>query len=408
MQINKIGKAKNMSTNLPILIGMVCIFLITPSRLQAQTSLTRSKHELLLAQYRDNANQEVSTLEGKTRVTLKPEWSLGFKGLAEWIRVTGNHAVTTHATEHIHEGHGDHDPGGTGMDMDIVTGASIQGHGHHGSGEGRGEGTISLRRDYQSENPASISASLRYSGESDFHSNMATMSGGKEFNQRNTALSGYLGTGLDYSTPKEAPPGQSEKWPATSTRFAGGIQLGQILSPRIHSGLSYALSILSGTLENPYRQARIVTSLFPERLPDFRIRHVFGAELNAYLGLGIGAFHRQGAYFDSWGIAAWIPESAFQIELGEKGMLISRHKYFYQVPADFYQTTYPTLSGWYTGDAKLGPLEGNEFSLGFEYQIPLGSEGSFLTFTVSRTSLTYLGTGNQGENYVATLGWRSK
>jgi hypothetical protein len=373
-----------------------------------QTGLTKSNQEVMLAQYSDRANQEVSTLEGKGSIPINTAWSLGIKGLGEWIRVQGMSGSAHQHTATGHEGHGDHDPGGASMEMDAVSGASIQGHMHHGSGEGRGEATIALRHDWQGKDPASLSTSLRYSGEADFHSSMATLSGGLELFERNTAVSGYLSTGMDYSAPDESPPGQANDWPATSSRLAGGIQIGQILSPRIHSGVSYSLTVLSGTLENPYRRARIISTLFPERLPNFRIRNGGGLEIGGYLGYGMGLFHREGVYLDSWGIAAWIPETALQIELGNRWMLIPKHKYYYQLSADFYKTAYANLDGWHTGDIRLGHLESEAYSFSIEYSLGEGPNAASLSLSGISETLTYLSDGNRSKSFIVALSWRSQ
>jgi hypothetical protein len=389
----------------------VVVFLATilvPSISMAQSGLFLSDHEILVAQYWNSTSQKVSTLVGKTRISLTPKWDLGIKGLGEWIRIESMQQAASAHVSHENMDHGDHDPGGASMDVDAVSGASIVGHGHHGSGEGRGEATVTLNRDLSQNNPAGCTASLRYSGESDYHSSMATLGGNLELFQRNTALSGYLGTGLDFSDPSEPPPGSLDTWPAISTRVAAGLQVGQILSSRLQGGISYALSVLSGALENPYRRARILTTLFPEQLPDQRIRHVGGIDVAYYLGLGIAAFHREGMYMDSWGVQAWIPESAVQIELGKKWLLRSRYKYYYQLPADFYRTSYANLSDWYSGDIRLGHLESDEFSIGAEYSLGNGPNASTLTLSGLHSSQTYLAGGNKIKSYIISLGWKSQ
>ena len=363
-----------------------------------------------MSQYWDGSGQQVSTAAGKAQFSLNPDWRMGLKALGEWIRIPGMPDTGAHG--HDHHNHGDHgvdDPGGASADVDAVSGASIRAHGHHGSGEGRVDAALSLSRVMGGggDIPASMGGSIRYSGESDFHSFMASLNGGVELFQRNTALSGYVGAGTDISDPDEAPPGQAALWPASSSRVAAGVQLGQLLFPRVQMGLSYAVSILSGTLENPYRRARVITTLFPEKLPDTRYRHVAGAELGAYLGLGVALFHRQGGYADSWGVRAWIPETALPIEIGERWMVVPRHKYYYQLPADFHRTSYASLMESYTGDVRLGHLEGHEFGMEVEYSLGRGSRTSALTLSGTLNRQTNLSGNRQDRSYVMALGWRS-
>jgi hypothetical protein len=271
------------------------------------------------------------------------------------------------------------------------------------------EGALLARRFFAGENPGSLGATLRYSGETDYHSAMATLSASREFFQRNTALSGYLGGGVDISDPETPPPGQSDSWPAGSTRLALGLQAGQLLSPRLRAGASYAMTWLSGTLENPNRRARIVTTLFPENVPNQRIRHVAAAEFGAYLGFGVAAFHRQGGYFDSWGVRAWIPETAFPVEIGERWLVTPRHKYYYQLPADFYRTSYPAsaLGEWTTGDVRLGHLESHEIGLDLEYAVGSGMRAPSVFLSAAIAELDYLGTDRHHRSYVVSLGFRS-
>lgn len=383
------------------------LLLVLPAPLAAQTGPTRTRQEVWMAQYWDESRQQVSTVAGKARVALNPDWQLGLKALGEWIRIPGMADTGSHDhSAHIHEGHEGDDPGGASMDVDAVSGASIRAHGHHGSGEGRGEATLSLQRDLRGAAPASLGGSVRYSGESDFHSGMATLNGGIELFQRNTALTGFLGAGLDYSAPTEAPPGQAEDWPASSSRVAAGVQVGQLLSPRVQGGLSYAFTALAGTLENPYRRARIITTLFPERLPDARYRHVVGAELGGYLGFGVALFHREGGYMDSWGVRAWIPETALPIEIGGRWMITPKHKYYYQLPAEFYRTSYPSLDGWYSGDVRLGHLEGHEFGVDLEYTLGDGALASSIGISASLSDFTYLSGNRKERSYVMALSWK--
>ncbi len=374
----------------------------------AQTGAYRTRYETWSAHYWDAQGQQVTTLAGKAWLSLAPDWRLGVKGLGEWIRIPGAPDTGGHA--HSHHAHGDdhagEDPGGASTDIDAVSGASIRAHGHHGSGEGRGEATLSLRRDLPGANPAFVGAGARYSGESDFHSAMATLNGGIELFKRNTAVTGYLGAGLDYSVPDAAPPGEASLWPSASTRLAAGVQVGQLLSPRLQAGLSYAITSLAGTLENPYRRARILTTLFPERLPDLRHRHVAGAEIGAYLGFGAAVFHRQGAYADSWGVRAWIPETALPVELGERWLVTPRHKYYYQLPADFYRTSYSAREGHYTGDIRLGHLEGHELGVEAEYALGPGTRAPALTANFSWSDLRYLSGGSRDRSFVVGLAFR--
>ena len=386
-----------------------------PITIVAQSETTKAKSEVWVLHYWDEAHQLVTTVTGKSWLPLSSQWFLGVKGLTEWIRLAEEEHAVAHPMDHTdHTNHTDmnNDPGGGTMgDVDAVSGASIQGHSHKGLGEARGEGSLSLRRIWAGSNPGSLGASFRYSGESDFHSGMLTLNGSREFFQRNTALSGYVGAGMDYSNPTESPPGQRGLWPANSGRLAASVQVGQLLSPRIQVGMSYAISYLEGMLENPYRRARVITTLFPEQLPETRVRHVFGAEIGSYMGYGVALFHREGAYFDSWGVRSWIPETGLPIEVGKRWLLTPKHKYYYQLPASFYKTAYSKsdyqLEKDLAGDVRLGHLEGNDYSLTIEYSLRAETNASSLSLSGTYFDFVNLSGQTKMKSYVVAMGWKS-
>jgi hypothetical protein len=88
-------------------------------------------------------------------------------------------------------------------------------------------------------------------------------------------------------------------------------------------------------------------------------------------------------------------------------MVVPRHKYYYQLPADFYRTSYASLNGSYTGDVRLGHLEAHEFGMEVEYSLGEGSRASVLTLSGTFNQQTHLSGNRKDRSYVMALGWRS-
>jgi hypothetical protein len=346
--------------------------------LAAQTDLAGTRGEALLARYSDATGQSVWSGEGKALLRFAGTWRLGLKALGEWVQPgTPKAGDTTAPGGHVHGAR--LGPAGwaaaEGFQADAVSGASSR-VSSDPDGHGRVEGEADLMRDLV-DRPAYFGAVAHYSRESDFQSVLGTLAAGAEFFDRNTAVAAQLGLGLDIADPEQPPPGESDRWPTRTRRFSAAAQLGQLLSARLKLGLSYAFSAITGPQENPYRRALVHTTLFPERLPETRLRHVAGVEANVYLGRGVALHHRDGLYFDSWGVQALIPETALPIEIGTRWMLTPRHRWYSQSAARFYEPNYHVLAGgWLSGDPRLSRLEGNDLGVELEYALSEGDAPS--------------------------------
>jgi hypothetical protein len=119
-----------------------------------------------------------------------------------------------------------------------------------------------------------------------------------------------------------------------------------------------------GTLSSPYRRALVVTTLFPELLPSTRERFTGYLALSWALGGGAALHLRQGAYVDSWGVWAVIPEFSLAKEVGDRALVSFRYRFYGQGPAAFYLPTYRQLGPLLSGDPRLGAL--NDHSGGVE------------------------------------------
>lgn len=360
----------------------------------------------MLSHYQDETGQKVWTGEGKYAFRFWDHWRLGLKALGEWVEPgPGREGDTTAPGGHHHLAA--KIASDEALEFDAVSGASSRVTSDP-DGHGRVEGSLSLQRMFSGEDPGYAGGSLRYSGETDFHSVMAGVNGGMELFQRNTALAGNVGGGFDYADPSEPPPGEATRWPTTTARVTAGAQLGQLLSARTRLGFSYAFSALLGPQESPYRRALVHTTLFPEHLPETRFRHVLGGELGIYLGKGVAFFHREGLYFDSWGVQAVIPETALPIEIGSRWMVTPRHRWYSQAPARFYAANYHELTGgWLSGDPRLGRLEGNDVGIDLEYSLEPDDRSPALGLSFTFSDLRDRDVGSRTRSFSVAVSFRN-
>jgi hypothetical protein len=326
--------------------------------------------------YWDNLGLYVSTTGAEVEHPLGARYALKLLALADWIGIfppkDGEHAA------HLGGGHDHHtDPGGNPDALpdgavDGVSGASARAGSSSGSQEVRGEAGVGLLwKGRPGGRSATLALESRGSYEPDYQSATGLLSGSLETHLGNTVWSGHLGATLDRIAPELAVSTRGESWPALQLKLAAGGAVSQALTPRIVAGFGASAAYVQGRLSSPYRQALVVTTLFPERLPSDRLRLTAFATGSFHLGRGFGLHLRQGAYYDSWDVKAWIPETALAKEFGPRLLLTLKHRYYVQRPAEFHKTSYAPGETPRTGDARLGGLE--EHAGGLEADWTLGT-----------------------------------
>ncbi len=281
-----------------------------------------------------------------------------------------------------------HDPGAgvTGHahdEVDIVTSASVSIGGGGRVEEKRYEGNLGFIYEMPSdEAPLVLNGSGRASTEPDYRSYAVQLGASSEFFQRNTTLSVSVGYGNDRVLPPEPPPGEDDEWPATHERVNGSVTSSQLLSPRLVLRGGLALNYQFGRLENPYRRAPVKTSLFPERLPDERVRGVAFLELSYYLGWEAALHLRNGFYADDWGVIAFIPEVTVAKDLSDGLTLSATYRLYEQQPAAFYAVPYDDLESMRTGDIRLGSVVAQRFAVDINWVIwePRSRAGSLALY----------------------------
>jgi hypothetical protein len=317
----------------------------------------RPSAELRSYVYRDNSGLTVITGAATTEAPLSPRFDV-------WARLVVDHiSLDRQVLDPA-------DPGAAAQltghhHTDAVTSASAVAGGGGVAQKQRYEGTAGLRlNDRVRELPVNAQALLRAGYEPDYRSVSGQLSGGLELFERNTTVTAVLGIGSDSVRPIEEPPGPPERFPAAHTRLSAGAALGQVISPRIVARVGATAVFQRGTLSNPYRRAAVlphgamVGTLFPEVLPSARDRYTGFLAGSFALGRRTALHLQQGAYADSWGVRAFIPElllsQDFGVDAGGWPLVNLRYRYYRQSGARFHTDHYHDLEPLMSGDTRLG------------------------------------------------------
>ncbi len=306
--------------------------------------------------YSDNGGVRVTTAVASAVQRLPRAIVVSVRAVADFIQIRkrvldpGDPGAAMQLTGHHHP--------------DAVTSASSTAGGGGVAEKWRFEGAASVATDRVVRGaPAGMSLFVRGSSEPDYTSVSGQLAGSVELFERNLVLSAFIGGGHDWVQPVEAPPGQAGMWPATHQRVTGGVTASQLLTPRLALRGGVGVSAQWGMLSNPYRRAIVlpagatVGTLFPEVLPRWRDRFTGFVGLSWAVGAGFALHVQQGAYIDTWEVAALIPEVMLARAIGDRGIAYLRYRYYAQTQAWFHSSHYHTLdTPFLSGDPRLGPV----------------------------------------------------
>lgn len=255
--------------------------------------------------------------------------------------------------------------------------------------------------------PAEFQGVVRASTEPDYHSLSARLIGRLELFERNTTVTGFVGFGHDTMTPTNPPPGQESLWPASHNRITAGSTVSQLISPAFVASGGFGFTHQEGVLWSPYRRAAVISTLFPEVVPRTRERLTSFLALSYFIGGGTALHLRQGLYVDSWRILGLIPEAALAKEMGERGLVSFRYRYYWQGAANFYAPIYYDFSRYLSGDPRLGDLREHVGSFELRWT-PWGRAGFTNSVTImgsyEMSSLSYPMLRNSTRAQVFSLG----
>jgi hypothetical protein len=296
--------------------------------------------------YQDSSGLLVGTYGVAVRQRLPARTTVEARALADYVRVDPGRGF---------------DPTRPGADRrapDAVTSASATVGGGEVATKWRVEGQLGfdLERDVAGA-PSAAGIVARASHEPDYRSLSVAARGATELADRNTAIALLVGYGRDEVDPVEAPRGNEALWPDRHQRWAGNLNLSQILSRSLVFTAGAAATWQSGMLSSPYRRAVVQPSLLlPESLPRSRDRYSGFLGLSASINPDLAVHIKQGVYLDSWSVRALVPEIVVAAELAPGAVLQTGYRLYAQSAASFYRATYQEAQTIMAGDPRLGPL----------------------------------------------------
>lgn len=302
--------------------------------------------------YTDEAGLSVWTTAAQAQQQVSPSVSVNVGALADQVMLKPPSPVQPvppgpgQPTGHLHPG------------VDIITSASVLAPDSSvRTNKWRFEGIAGASiNGTLHDQPSRVQALIRGSTEPDYKSLAGRLMGEIELFERNTTIAAFIGGGRDTITPAQSPPGQESIWPASHARLTAGATVTQLLSRVLIGSAGLGLTHQWGTLWSPYRRALVNSTLFPEVLPTNRERLTSFLALSCSIGGGTALHLRQGLYLDSWRVLALMPEVAIAKEVGTRGLVSLRYRYYSQRSASFYQPVYSQVLPTMAGDPRLGQL----------------------------------------------------
>jgi hypothetical protein len=354
--------------------------------------------------YADDSGLTVTTLAAEAEVAPQRSVSVEGRAIAERIQIEAA------APGSAPSGHGGHVHGASGVD--VVSSASTTARVGGDSTLWRYEGQLGTHVGVGTRDvPGDVGVEARVSTEPDYLSLSGVATGRVDLFARNFVVAASAGFGRDRITPSVAPPGERDLWPAHHDRVFVAASVSQVLGSKTLLGATLTLAAQSGTLENPHRRALVHTTLFPERVPDVRRRVMASVSLAQYVGAGVAAHLRSGAYADDWGVLAAVPEVAVAWSPSPRLLLDGHARYYAQTSARFYEPVYHALHPELTADVRLGTIR--EASFGAYAEVQLFSLGGVLgalsvTGGYDLSLLHYRDLDRRVTGHLAALGLRAR
>jgi hypothetical protein len=152
-------------------------------------------------------------------------------------------------------------------------------------------------------------------------------------------------------------------------RYKYRLGLTQVLTPTVQLGVSYEGIAEEGYLNNPYRYARVLGALVPERYPNthdsqaLAVRLIKGNPSDARaVGESLRGDYRY--YRDNWGITSNTLGLAYQRYFGTSLLGEVHYRYYKQSAATFYSDNFTTEMTYMARDKLLSAFTDN--TLGFK------------------------------------------
>lgn len=204
---------------------------------------------------------------------------------------------------------------------------------------------------------STASGGLGVSIENDYQAYNISLSGTRDFNEKNTTLSGGLGFSYDLIDPTDGGidgrPSSEEK---QTLRVSGGLSQVLTRHTAIQSTLTYQFG--NGFLSDPYKLAWVAGTPIQDNRPDQRHQLSWLTRYRTHFERVGGSLHFDyNLFFDDWGINAHTFDAAWYQNVFGILRLIPSVRYYSQSQADFYAPYYQTArgDGLASSDYRLSP-----------------------------------------------------
>jgi uncharacterized protein DUF3570 len=178
-----------------------------------------------------------------------------------------------------------------------------------------------------------------YSTENDFTAMDFGVDGERHFNEKNTTLSGGLGTSFDTITPTNPQGFPTRPTEKSKQSYSGFLGLSQIINRRSILQGSFSYNFNTGYLSDPYKEVYQIGA--PTQYGDFRPnqKHQFAflVRYNHHIEETESTIHLSYQYYlDTWDISSHTFELAWYQNFGDSLQIAPVVRYYSQSKANFY------------------------------------------------------------------------
>jgi hypothetical protein len=209
-----------------------------------------------------------------------------------------------------------------------------------------------------------------FSTENDYLSFNGSLGGERQFNEKNTTLSGGIGASLDHLTPTGSDKFPTRPKSANKQSYQVYLAASQVLGASTIAQTSIKYQHERGFLSDPYKLAYVAGSPDSDVRPDqrnqvawlTRLRHHFrGAEASLHFNYML--------YADDWKMYSHTFELAWYQTLFDRFQLVPSARYYSQSQAYYYAPFYngPRSDGLRSSDYRLSPFGAYAYGIKAEF-----------------------------------------
>jgi len=241
-----------------------------------------------------------------------------------------------------------------------------------------------------------LSGSYRYSTEEDYESHGGVLGASFDLAGNDATLAVNAFGSID-AVGRAGDPTFDE----SQGSLGGRVTLTQVLSRAGLVQLAWETARIDGFQSSVYRFVALggdgtcaseAPFCIPERAPDERYRSAGMLRARHALLERVSAGVQYRLYLDSWGLASHTIEPDLAVQIGERGVLTLRYRYYTQGEADFYRPRYLDafgVDGFATRDRKLSAFYAHMAGVSYVHEAPFDGTDTVLSLG-ARAAITQL------------------